>query len=103
MKTLPWLCLLLSVCGVADAQTYQRRVRRPDSAAEAQRLLFGAQGLPALTRPADRWNVPRYRPHPRTVGHPSSNRLPLPALDRYASTEPTLPPLLDPVPSLRPT
>src|ERR1035441_4442785 len=24
MKTLPWLCVLLSVCGVADAQTYQR-------------------------------------------------------------------------------
>ncbi len=104
MKALPWLCVLLSVCGVADAQTYQRRTRRPDPAAEAQRLLFGAQGLPALTRPDDPWNVPRYRPHPRMAGRPTdTGRLPLPTPDRYASAEPTLPMLPDPVPSLRPT
>ena len=70
------LAVLLLGAAPAGAQTYQPRVytgrqaeiRRQNYAQqEAIRLLFGPQGIPALTRPSDPWNYNRpryyYRPH----------------------------------------
>jgi hypothetical protein len=65
--------LLLGLNAQAIAQTQQQkayaaRIReartRNYAQQEAIRLLFGPQGIPALTRPSDPWNYnrPRYYP-----------------------------------------
>jgi hypothetical protein len=62
--------VLLLGAATAGAQTYQPRpytgrqaeIRRQNYAQqEAIRLLFGPQGIPALTRPSDPWNLNRPR------------------------------------------
>jgi hypothetical protein len=52
----------------------QAEIRRQNySRQEAVRLLFGPQGIPALTRPSDSWNYRRPRYY---YGRPNSNRYP---------------------------
>jgi hypothetical protein len=61
---------LLLGAAPAGAQTIQQRAYSPRQAEirrqnynqqEALRLLFGPQGIPALTRPSDPWNYNRAR------------------------------------------
>jgi hypothetical protein len=64
--TLALLVLLVCASATEAQNPPQRRYRRRyDPQAEALRLLFGPNGLPALTRPADPWN--RRRAYPRYV------------------------------------
>lgn len=71
--------LMLVMASAVEAQQPRPRQQRPhryvhrvDPKAEAMRLLFGPNGLPALTRPADPWNRNRYyrprRPYNRGYG-----------------------------------
>jgi hypothetical protein len=80
------LAVLLLGAASAGAQTYQPRpynarqakIRRQNYAQqEAIRLLFGPQGIPALTRPSDPWNAyrPRYYYYSRPNYHVSPPRL----------------------------
>ena len=52
---------VLCFASVAQAQNRSSAARRNRSQSEAVRLLFGSQGIPALTRPSDPWNVNRGR------------------------------------------
>ncbi len=74
--------ILLSVAPAHAQSTAQRQahaarqaeIRRQNYARqEAVRLLFGPQGIPALTRPSDPWNYQRPRYY---YGRPNSNRYP---------------------------
>lgn len=65
-RTLMVFAILMASASMVHAQTpvekarARRRAevaRRNYSQSEALRLLFGPQGLPALTRPADPWNL----------------------------------------------
>ena len=63
--------------GTAQRQAHaarQAEIRRQNYARqEAVRLLFGPQGIPALTRPSDPWNYRRPR---SSYGQPNYNRYP---------------------------
>jgi hypothetical protein len=75
-------CFAVILLSVAPAQAQstakrqahaarQAEIRRQNYAKqEAVRLLFGPQGIPALTRPSDPWNYRR----PRYYSPPSYNR-----------------------------
>jgi hypothetical protein len=76
------VAVLLLGASPASAQTSRQRTpaarqseigRQNDNQQEAIRLLFGPQGIPALTRPSDPWNYNRpryYRSRPNSYLNP---------------------------------